>query len=202
MESLKIVCVGDGATGKSSNLAVFSTNKFMEFYEPTIFDNMSAQLMLDYNGRQIVTHLQLWDTAGQESFENMRKLSYPGTNIFILCYSVISPTSYANVKSSWIPEIRRECGPDIPIFLVGTKTDLRDEDEEFQKVLEQKNIKPLTYDDGMKLLKEYNLAGFMECSAKTQYNIQPLFKQVTILGLDHKYKKSNSNACISGCSLM
>ena len=57
-------------------------------------------------------------------FHRLRPLSYPGTQVFILCFSVISPSSYENVKIKWYPELTHHC-PGVPIVLVGTKTDLR-----------------------------------------------------------------------------
>ena len=54
----------------------------------------------------------------------MRPLSYPGTDIFLVCFAVNSPTSFDNIKSKWVPEIRRYC-PDTPIALLGMKADLR-----------------------------------------------------------------------------
>ena len=54
----------------------------------------------------------------------MRPLSYPGTDIFLACFAVNSPTSFDNIKSKWVPEIRHYC-PDTPIVLLGMKADLR-----------------------------------------------------------------------------
>ncbi len=62
--------------------------------------------------------LGLWDTAGQEDYDRLRPLSYPQTDVFVLCFSVISPTSFTNITNKWIPEIRHHC-PDKPIILCG-----------------------------------------------------------------------------------
>ena len=42
--------------------------------------------------------LALFDTAGQEDYDRLRPLSYPQTDIFLLCFSVVNPTSFYNVK--------------------------------------------------------------------------------------------------------
>ena len=44
--------------------------------------------------------------AGQEDYDRLRPLSYPQTDVFLVCFSVASPTSFENAKSKWIPEIR------------------------------------------------------------------------------------------------
>lgn len=53
-----------------------------------------------------IVSLNLWDTAGQEEYDRLRTLSYPQTNIFIICFSISSPASYENVKHKWHPEVR------------------------------------------------------------------------------------------------
>lgn len=42
--------------------------------------------------------LGLFDTAGQEDYDRLRPLSYPQTDVFLVCFSVVSPSSYENVK--------------------------------------------------------------------------------------------------------
>uniref|UniRef100_A0A7N0TN25 Uncharacterized protein n=1 Tax=Kalanchoe fedtschenkoi TaxID=63787 RepID=A0A7N0TN25_KALFE len=66
----------------------------------------------------------LWDTACQEDYSRLRPLSYRGTDVFVLAFSLISKASYENVLKKWMPELRR-FAPNVPIVLVGTKLDLR-----------------------------------------------------------------------------
>lgn len=118
---IKLVVVGDGAVGKTCMLHSYCNNTFPSGYEPTIFDNYSAQLAVD--GRPLT--LSLWDTAGQEDYDRLRPLSYPQTDVFLLCFSLINKDSLTNVTSRWLPEIRYHA-PDAKIVLVGTKSDLLD----------------------------------------------------------------------------
>ena len=69
--------------------------------------------------------LGLWDTAGQEDYDRLRPLSYPQTDVFLICFSVVSPSSFENVTSKWCPEIKHHCA-DAPILLIGECIPIRD----------------------------------------------------------------------------
>ena len=120
MQNLKLLVAGDGAVGKSCLLIAYTTNAFPGEYVPTVFDNYSANVM--YNGKPI--SLGLWDTAGQEDYDRLRPLSYPQTDIFLLCYDVSRKASLENIVSKWIPEISHHC-PHTPFLVIGLKSDLR-----------------------------------------------------------------------------
>lgn len=180
MQNIKCVVVGDGAVGKTCLLISFTTKAFPKEYVPTVFDNYSAQLTVDTKP----ISLNLWDTAGQEEYDRLRTLSYPQTNVFVICFCVTSPPSYENVKLKWYPEVSEHC-PNVPILLVGTKKDLRDDPEVINK-LKEKNISPITQQQGAALAKQIHASKYMECSALNQDGVTEVFTEAVRIFLNPK----------------
>eukprot|EP00064_Thunnus_orientalis_P004129 superscaffoldBa00000366_g4140 len=162
MQTIKCVVVGDGAVGKTCLLISYTTNKFPSEYVPTVFDNYAVTVMI---GGEPYT-LGLFDTAGQEDYDRLRPLSYPQTDVFLVCFSVVSPSSFENVKEKWVPEITHHC-PKTPFLLVGTQIDLRDDPSTIEKLAKNKQ-KPITPETAEKLARDLKAVKYVECSALTQ----------------------------------
>lgn len=161
-------------------LISYTTNSFPEKYVPTVFDSYSTCLMVD--GRAFV--IGLWDTAGQEDYERLRPLSYPHTDVFIICFSLVDPMSLENVHKKWLPEVRRYC-PHVPILLVGTKLDLRP--DALLKVSQQ---------EGQQVAKEIDANAYMECSALKQRRVKQVFEEAVRAAIGTKKKKHKSKCCL------
>ncbi|KAM7275734.1 hypothetical protein ACFE04_017600 [Oxalis oulophora] len=164
---IKCVSVGDGAVGKTCMLICYTSNRFPTDYIPTVFDNFSANVAVDGN----IVNLGLWDTAGQEDYSRLRPLSYRGADIFVLAFSLISRASYENVLKKWMPELRR-FAPNVPIVLVGTKLDLR---EDRGYISDEMAYNMITTAQGEELRKQIGAAAYIECSSKTQQNVKAVF---------------------------
>eukprot|EP00475_Leptophrys_vorax_P001071 TRINITY_DN10561_c0_g1_i1.p1 TRINITY_DN10561_c0_g1~~TRINITY_DN10561_c0_g1_i1.p1 ORF type:complete len:197 (-),score=53.71 TRINITY_DN10561_c0_g1_i1:253-843(-) len=189
---VKSVVTGDGATGKTCLLFRYTTNKFPDQYIPTVFDNHSANVSLR-DGKLV--NLMLWDTAGGEDYHRLRPLSYLQTNVLILCYSIVSPASFLNIRNYWIPEILQYV-PGTPVILVGTKTDLRG-DKEIEETLAEKGLDVITHEEAVEMGKEVGAADVLECSALTGEGVKELFDAVVRVGLTFTPEKTKSE-----CSLM
>jgi len=171
MQNIKCVVVGDGAVGKTCLLISYTTNAFPGEYIPTVFDNYSANVMVD--GRPV--NLGLWDTAGQEDYDRLRPLSYPQTDVFLVAFSIISPHSFENVKSKWWPEVQHHA-PGVPIILVGTKQDLRN-DQSMVAQLQAKGLHVISNEEAQQRAGEISAVKYLECSALTQENLKTVFDE-------------------------
>jgi len=187
---IKLVIVGDGTVGKTCMLISFTSNTFPEEYVPTVFDNYTSNIVVD----NVKVSLGLWDTAGQEDYDRLRPLSYPQTDVFVLCFSVISPTSFTNITNKWMPEIRHHC-PDAPIILCGTKIDLR-EDRDYVLQLQKQNLQPIKREQGQRLAKKIRAFKYVECSALTQKGLKQVFDDAVRGVLSPKTTKSSKSSCV------
>lgn len=189
MQNIKCVVVGDGAVGKTCLLISYTTNAFPGEYIPTVFDNYSANVMVD--GKPI--NLGLWDTAGQEDYDRLRPLSYPQTDVFLICFSVVSKASFENVKAKWVPEIEHHA-PGVPLILVGTKSDLRNDSETLAQ-LQTKGLSLVEAGAAAEMSKQINAVKYLECSALTQEGLKAVFDDAIRAALAPK-KKKGSKGCI------
>lgn len=185
----KLVIVGDGACGKTCLLIVFSKDQFPEVYVPTVFENYVADIEVD--GKQV--ELALWDTAGQEDYDRLRPLSYPDTDVILMCFSIDSPDSLENIPEKWTPEVKHFC-PNVPIILVGNKKDLRN-DEGTKWELQKMKQEPVRIEQGREMAEKINAFQYLECSAKSKEGVRDVFETATRAALQVK-KKNRRKCCL------
>uniref|UniRef100_A0AAF5PYH4 Ras family protein n=1 Tax=Wuchereria bancrofti TaxID=6293 RepID=A0AAF5PYH4_WUCBA len=185
-KQLKFVVVGDGACGKTSLIIAEAGGEFVEQYTPTAFDDYAIEALV--NGKTKI--LTVCDTAGEDDYNTLRPLSYPDTDLFIVCYSVERPESLKSVEEKWIPEIRRFC-PDVPVLVVGNKKDIRNEEErEMQKECNNENFihhkQFVNFDDAIACAKKFSAHQVIECSAKTKEGIRQVFDAAIRIAVAHR----------------
>ncbi|XP_025758410.1 cell division control protein 42 homolog isoform X2 [Oreochromis niloticus] len=184
---IKCVVVGDSAVGKTCMLVTYLTKEFPSQHFPTAFENFSATVT---NGEKY--NLGLWDTSGLEDYDRLRPLSYPETNVFLVCFSVISPSSFENIRGkvcllAWVPEIAHHC-PEAPFLLVGTMVDLRDDSYTLEN-LAKSNQQAVTFENGEELARRLKAVKYVECSARTQTGVQDVFEEAVLAALENSSSK-------------
>uniref|UniRef100_A0AAZ3QP14 Uncharacterized protein n=1 Tax=Oncorhynchus tshawytscha TaxID=74940 RepID=A0AAZ3QP14_ONCTS len=137
--------------------------------------------------------LALWDTAGQEDYDRLRPLSYPDTDVILMCFSIDSPDSLENIPEKWTPEVKHFC-PNVPIILVGNKKDLRN-DEHTRRELAKMKQEPVKPEEARDMANRIGAFGYMECSAKTKDGVREVFEMATRAALQARRGKK-SNKCL------
>lgn len=126
----KIVILGSQGVGKTSLLTRYVQGTFDPLAPSTIGASFLAKrVVVD----DTVVRLQIWDTAGQERFRSISKLYYRSANCGVICYDVTSEASFVAVNS-WLQELKKNLRNNIIIHIVGTKTDLVNDDPSKREV--------------------------------------------------------------------
>lgn len=168
---IKCVVVGDGSVGKTCLLISYTTNTFSKAYIPTVFDNYTTDVIVE----EKLVHLGLWDTAGQADYDRLRPLSYRDTDVFLLCFSIVQPSSFENITDKWHVEIHHYV-PNAPHILVGTKMDLVDKQETLDE-LAKENLSPVTDADAEACAHNIKSKKYLKCSAMLQKGVKEVFDE-------------------------
>ena len=136
--------------------------------------------------------------------DRLRPLSYPQTDVFLCCFSIVNPSSFENVRAKWYPEVSHHC-PNTPIILVGTKVDLREDAATIEKLAGKKQA-PISYEQGLQMVQEIGAVKYMECSALTQTGLKAVFDEAirAVISPAPKpgAKKGRGSGGRGGCSLL
>lgn len=162
---LKLILVGDSGVGKSSLLKRKVDKKF--------FNDFVSTIGVDFNTLYFLRDTcsfkaYVWDTAGQEKFNTLIEVYYRDLTAGLVMYDINNRESYNNIDN-WISKLRKE-NSEIPIFIIGTKTDVKNKRE--------------VYDTDLEKYKKEGISVF-ECSAKENTNIDELFNNI----IDNIYTK-------------
>ena len=119
----KIIIIGDTGVGKSCVLKRLVENEFKEEHDVTVGVEFGSYLV---KIEDKVIKLQIWDTAGQESFRSITKIFYRGAHAAVVSYSVTKRDTFEHVES-WVNEIRASCNTEVIPILIGNKADMKQE---------------------------------------------------------------------------
>merc|ERR1712093_751894 len=152
----KYIIIGDTGVGKSCLLLQFTDKRFQPAHDLTIGVEFGAR-MITIEGKQI--KLQIWDTAGQESFRSITRSYYRGATGALLVYDISRRETF-NHLARWLEEARQNANPNMVIMLIGNKCDL-----------ERREV---SYEEGAQFARDHGLV-FKETSAKTAQNVEDAF---------------------------
>lgn len=174
-ETLNVIMLGDSSVGKSTLARRFTYDIFEE--------NLSATLGIELYKKVVTIDeekylYKIWDTCGQERFRAISKNYYRTADGVMVLFSLSCQKSLENV-SEWIKSIKENNDDDVPIIIIGTKSDL-------PKTIDENTI---TYLENT----HHIYLKHIECSAKDNYNVELVFmelaKQIALLKKRERIKK-------------
>jgi len=157
LQEYKIVVLGSGGVGKSALTVQFVQGIFVEKYDPTIEDSYRKQV--DVDGQQCM--LEILDTAGTEQFTAMRDLYMKNGQGFVLVYSIVALGTFNDLQDMREQILRVKDTEDVPMVLVGNKSDLNDS-------------RVVTTQQGEEMAQRFGGCLFVEASAKLKVNVDNL----------------------------
>jgi len=153
----KYIIIGDTGVGKSCLLLQFTDKRFQPVHDLTIGVEFGARMVIIDN-KQV--KLQIWDTAGQESFRSITRSYYRGAAGALLVYDITRRDTFKHL-SRWLEEARQHSQSDMVIMLIGNKNDLE-------------HRRAVSTEEGEAFARANGLI-FMETSAKTAFNVEQAF---------------------------
>ncbi|EPB91059.1 Ras-like protein Rab-2A [Mucor circinelloides 1006PhL] len=156
---IKYIIIGDTGVGKSCILLQFTDKRFMPAHDLTIGVGFGTRF-ITVNDQQI--KLQIWDTAGQESFRSITRSYYRGAAGALLVYDITRRDTFEHLPV-WLEDVRQHANPNTVIMLIGNKSDL------------EKN-RQVSREEAEQFAQENDLF-FLETSAKSSDNVEKAFEE-------------------------
>lgn len=195
---IKVTLVGDSGVGKTCILMTLLNNKFPDEEAPSLYENCSTlkagrdgsfEVPYNMNISGTEVKLGLTDTIGTDKYRRFREIFSVNTDMFLVCFSVTDPETFENVKNNWLTEIKL-LTPRAPFILVGTKSDLRDNEE----YLKESKKTPISIQQGIKMGKTFGAKAYVECSSISNIGIQELFDTVVMVLYPELFQKNDEEA--------
>ena len=144
--------------GKSCLLARVMDNEFKLEHQVTIGVEFGS-FVIRLDGK--IVKLQIWDTAGQESFRSITRIFYRGANCVFLCYDITRQETFTNVQD-WLKEIKQHATQDVVVYLIGNRVD-------------QEDLREVQKQAAVDYCKANKIDKFFETSALTGFNVEDVF---------------------------
>ena len=136
-KEIKVILLGNSGVGKTSIINRYVNNVYNSNCETTLGSTYSTREVIKDN---VVYKLNLWDTTGQEKYHSITNLFIKGSSIVILVYSIDLLSSFEGLNY-WYNSIKENLeGNNYVLAVVGSKSDLINEEEEVVSEDEAKNF--------------------------------------------------------------
>ncbi|XP_013385578.1 ras-related protein Rap-1b [Lingula anatina] len=160
----RIVILGPAKVGKTSIISQFLYENFQQQYVPTVEELHRSHYEID--GMKLT--LDIIDTSGEYEFPAMRRLNICNGDAFVLVYSLADESTLDEVKKIRQQILDEKKTDEVPIVIVGNKSDIADKEREMQRETVETVV---NIDWGN---------GYVESSAQNNKNIDEIFKELLV----------------------
>lgn len=162
-----------------SNLSYIVELQQKQFYQSCVFKILEILNLFSINKDEIAFfYFNTVFFLLQQDYTTLRAFSYRDSDVFVVCYSTVDRESFNNIKSFWVPEIKKHNVKKRPVILVATQTDMKHESDDHITSLE-----------GVELAKDIGAECLIETSALTKEGTNATFEKVVLSALKHQKKK-------------
>ena len=137
-------------------------NRFAQNYKLTVgIDILTKDV--EFKPNELAT-LSIWEIGMQSRFDYIRSTFYKNTHGAIIVFNLNRKTSLRPV-ASWIADIRKYAGPNIPICLIGNNVYSMEPDQDIEQEIQN-------------LIENENML-YIETSTSSKKNIEEMFTWLT-----------------------
>lgn len=179
---MKISIIGDFAVGKTSLIRRYIDNAFARDYRPTIGSNIFIKKIdLTHNNVDYLVSISLWEVAGQDRWQKVRKTYYEGSNGLIFVGDLSRKRTFHQIKDFWYEDAKDQILESIPRVILANKCDLQED-----------------IDDGeiREIANQIHAFSYVKTSAKDNIGVNKAFVELVIQimkSTDNKLKENESS---------
>ena len=122
LREYKVVLVGETGVGKTNLITRYIYNTFDQNQVSTVSATYAKKTIKRNDGNEII--LQIWDTAGQESYRGLTQLFYRNAAGIIIVYDITRKNTFEEIKNYWLKQVKENASKEAKIAIVGNKNDL------------------------------------------------------------------------------
>jgi small GTP-binding protein len=173
----KVVVIGLSGVGKTSIIQAIQGSPFVPNCPMTI---AGGCVTLETTSDEVPVKLSVWDTAGQERYRSIVSIYFKTAHVIVIVYDITDRESIDSIEE-WLAMISESGSNQVPLILVGNKTDLR----------EQSCVDTA---EGEARAREIEAVAFTETSALTREGIQDLLAQIASSATRNLDRQETSNS--------
>ena len=108
----KVVLIGESGVGKTSIISRYIHNQFSAVLMSTTGASFATKTIYLEEQKQSIK-FEIWDTAGQERYRSLAKVFYKNASACILVYDITNKSSFEDIKSFWVTELKENAPQNI-----------------------------------------------------------------------------------------